>query len=286
MRYRLIAIAVLLLGFSARAATTTQTSQPVLPKVTVTLDKFPNAPGFQLLQCTVTAGERRFAMTYGLFVPAVYFSSKDPFPLVTTLHNRYAIGLGGRNLCGEGFGKHLFEENWIDNGPGMPKNPILIRKMVRFIGLAPQCPPGCAWETWPMPQVIDQLIAELGKEARIDDDRLYLTGFSYGGTCTWAIAEMMPDRFAAIVPISGRATAEPARTVETLRHLPIWLAAGTQDWALPHCQQMNDALAAGKHPSFVYREIKDGTHFCYPTIYTDPKFWEWLLAQRRSQRPK
>jgi predicted peptidase len=134
----------------------------------------------------------------------------------------------------------------------------------------------------PMPEILSKLISEVGKLYRTDETRVYLTGFSYGGTCTWQIAEQIPDRFAAIVPISARAMEDPAKTARILKDVAVYTGCGTAEWSMPMCKQMRDAFEASGHPRFVYRQFEGGTHWSYPLIYTDPEFWKWLLAQRRT----
>ena len=133
-----------------------------------------------------------------------------------------------------------------------------------------------------MPQIVAGLVDAIAAKYRIDQQREYLTGFSYGGTCTWRIAEQVPDQFAAIVPISTRAMRDPPATIDRLWSIPIYLVSGSQEWATPTCKTMADALKSEEHPDYVYRIIEGGNHFSYPEIYQDPRFWDWLFARKRS----
>ena len=46
-------------------------------------------------------------------------------------------------------------------------------------------------------------IARMQKKPKVDLDRLYLTGFSYGGCGSYALAQHFPGMFAAVVPIAA-----------------------------------------------------------------------------------
>lgn len=46
-------------------------------------------------------------------------------------------------------------------------------------------------------------IARMQKKPRVDLNRLYLTGFSYGGSGSYAIAQHFPGMFAAVVPVAA-----------------------------------------------------------------------------------
>jgi len=222
-------------------------------------------------------------MSFGLFLPASYFESQEPFPLLITLSTAGARGVGGGRLDAEGMCSY-----WTPEGPRVSENSgkVNIRKTARFIGLAPQCPSKYDWKNQPIPQALSELINELAKTYRIDQDRIYVTGFSYGGTNTWEMAEALPERFAAIAPISGRATANPEQDMERLRNVGIYLAVGSADKPfLPLSERMHEALKATHHPNFVYRVVPNGGHGCYTEVYTDPRFWEWLYAQSRKKNP-
>ena len=71
--------------------------------------------------------------------------------------------------------------------------------------LGPEGPP----DGWPRREgyllaILDETLARY----RVDPDRVYLTGLSYGGFGTWYLASRHPQRFAAIAPIIG-GLAEP-----------------------------------------------------------------------------
>lgn len=253
-------------------------------QIAVALDTkkpLPSAPGYYEVPCNVTVGAKQIPALFGLFLPPNYFKSKDPFPLVVTLHNR-----GETRMTFEGLAQVCTNDQWdTRDGAVRPANPVNLRKDARVIVVAPISPGGMGWEDPAMPRILSELIAQLAKKYRVDEDRVYLTGFSYGGTSTWLIAEQMPQRFAAIVPLSSRATENPAKTVERLKGMPIYLASGDSEWAVPTVAQMAEALKKGGHPDFVFRVIQKGSHWCYPAVYTDPAFWDWLLAKNRKHRP-
>ena len=163
-----------------------------------------------------------------------------------------------------------------------PANPTWPSKGAPFVALIPECPAGFLWENPAMAAVIGQLVERAIDRCHGDRDRICLTGFSYGGSSTWVIASQLPDTFAAIAPIDGRATTRPADTAMKLKRTAIYMVVGGSDKDfLPEAQRMRDALSALPHPNFVSRILPGGNHFCYSMVYTDPLFWDWMLAQRR-----
>lgn len=251
--------------------------------------KLPASPGYFSVETAVQIGQERFPMSLGLFLPPGYFSSRAPFPVVMAIHNRGLEGVGGGEVLGcEGMARLWIQDKWDERDPAtVPQaNSLTLRKSAKFIGITPQCPREHPLEVAPMPMVLAELVNQLGRAYRVDQDRVYLTGFSWGGTHTWMIAEQTPWRWAAIVPMFGKATENPAQTAARLANVPVYLVSGGADpYFTTFCQQMNRALVSAQHPDFVYRVLPQGNHFSYCAVYTDPAFWDWLLSRQRKAQP-
>jgi len=92
--------------------------------------------------------------------------------------------------------------------------------------VAAQCPAGSWWT----PADMLALRNECEERYRVDPARIYGTGISMGATGLWAVATDAPGRFAAIVPICGRA--DPLRA-PALTDVPSWAFHGAQDAVIP-----------------------------------------------------
>jgi predicted peptidase len=90
-----------------------------------------------------------------------------------------------------------------------------------------------------------------------------------------------PDRFAAIVPMSGAADPKDACRIG---HLPAWVFHGELDDQVPirDDRRMVDAVrACGGTPKFtVYPQ---GGHAIWTEAYETPELLAWMLAQRRGK---
>ncbi len=257
-----------------------------LPAVEVTVNTaaLPHSLGFHVIKSKGRIGDREFMLGVGVFLPPCYFKTKERLPIVMTLHNRGQSGCdGGQGATCEGLGM-MMRTNWPDNrtSADLPANPITIRQDARFIGLAPQCPSGFTWASPGMAKLLCSFIDQIVQVYHADDDRVYLTGFSYGASSTWMISLAEPDRFAAIAVLDGRATSNPQRDMAKLKDVAIYLAVGDTDGPFDDAaDRMHQALTNLPHPNFVWQIIKHGNHFSYYAVYRDPNFWQWLLAQRR-----
>ena len=259
------------------------------PTVKVTLNDlhFLKNPGYHVIKATAIVGKQVVPFACGLFLPPAYFKTTEKLPIVISLHTRGNSGAeGGGGLVGEGLGLLIAGGGVDTRGTGeKPKNAIDLPKSAAFIALMPQCPAAHGWDEQPVPQILAEFVTQVAKAARGDEDRVYLTGFSYGGSSTWGVALQIPDRFAAIVPLDGRATRDPMSDVQKLKEVAIYESVGSDDADfIPESARMRDALLSIKHSRFVYHMVQGGNHWCYGSVYTDPQFWKWLFAQRRKSK--
>jgi predicted peptidase len=274
-----------LLACAAFAAETKPAAQIIFNADT----QFPSAPGYKVLKAKARYQGQEFPIACGLFLPASYFKIGRQFPLIVTLHNvinEDGGSDGGPQIVREGLALLLLKPIGSDNRHTgwMPPNPVNVCKDAYFIGLVPQCPKDMDWDRPPMSAVVIALIDEIGKRYRMDQDAVYCTGFSHGGTSSWALAMAYPDRFAAIVPIDGRLGPEPEKAAERLKKVGVWIGYGEYDGEFAkNCQEMYDRLKKGNHPNVQLQVIKGAQHHSYSAVYGWIKFWDWLYAQKRKK---
>lgn len=203
----------------------------------------------------------RVKLDYLIYLPKDY-DKQETWPLLLFLHGS---GERGNDL-----------EKVKMHGP-----PKLIAEGKDFpcIVVSPQCPDGRAWE----PIELAALLDEVERQYNVDPDRIYLTGLSMGGLGTWRLANYIPDRVAAIVPICG--IGEPFWT-KKFTNVPVWTFVGALDEAstVARTQAMIDELVknGGTPKLTIYPEAK---HDAWTQTYNNPEFFEWLFAQKRPESP-
>jgi predicted peptidase len=126
--------------------------------------------------------------------------------------------------------------------------------------------------------ILDQAL----ERHRIDPDRVYLTGLSYGGFGSWYLASRHPRRFAAVAPVVGWGhPALMAPLAET--RMPIWVFAGGRDPAVPvrfFYAGLNELERLG-HDGVRFTTHEDGGHDVWKRIYGGRDLYDWLLSHRR-----
>jgi predicted peptidase len=199
----------------------------------------------------------RVSYEYLLFLPKGYEEHGQRWPLMLFLHG---AGDSGTNMDRV---KILGPPKIVESKPDFP-----------FILVSPQSPVR-SWNLDALNALLDDVIGRY----RVDADRVYLTGASMGGSGTWALALAHPEKFAAIVPVSG--SGNPAEA-KRLIGLPIWAFHGAKDPVVhvERAQEMVNAVkAAGCNARLtIYPEAG---HDAWTQTYNDPDLYAWLLQQKR-----
>ncbi len=90
-------------------------------------------------------------------------------------------------------------------------------------------------------KLVDVAIASLRDRLRVDESRIYATGFSNGAGFTYLLWAERPAIFAAFAPVAGRLRP----SVQPTERKPIFHVAGTEDSTTPFASQQ-EAIEAAK----------------------------------------
>jgi len=232
-------------------------------------------------------------MPYFLYVPPCTPPDATAWPLLLFLHGDHGRTVDDCDSPGVG-------RSAMDYGP--PKlfaNPEQYPLVAgSFVGLAPQCPADHYWfkegnwysNRWSvkMEAALVALIAQVELIVPVDHQRRYLTGCSMGGYGAWEFALVLPDAFAAVVPVSAhfdeRRHDDLARAVACL---PLRVYHSVDDnVCLPHnTALLQQALerAGADRAEMRWVEMPPGReHDADVSAYeADDDLFRWLLVQRR-----
>lgn len=227
---------------------------------------------------TFTLPSSSYPLPYRLFAPQ---GVQGRVPLIVWLHS--TEGRGDDNL------RQL-----------APELQVLVSDRAQRAGpafvLAPQCPSRDKWanrdasfplrpydlSAAPESDAARSTVALIGTLIRthpIDPARIYLMGFSMGGTGTWDMLMRHSEIFAAGVPIVGVADVSRARL---LKSTPAWSFHGELDSTSPvqNGRMMFEALQKAGAPAR-YTEFKGMGHGCVGKALDEPELFGWLFAQHR-----
>jgi dienelactone hydrolase len=112
-----------------------------------------------------------------------------------------------------------------------------------------------AADYWWKPEVarrFDVVLNDVLRRYNVDRDRIYLTGFSNGGTGALYFASLWPQRFAAVVSLmgAGQCNEQVRAGLPNLRNLPLLLVHGADDPRItPDCSTTTQATFTDLHPA-------------------------------------
>ena len=128
------------------------------------------------------------------------------------------------------------------------------------------------------------ILDQVEEQFRVDADRVYLTGISYGGFGTWHIAARHPERFAAIAPVVGYGHPDGVESIAAHR-LPVWCFVGGRDMVVEpryFYPAMNRLQELG-HTGIRLTTHEDMGHDAWVRVYGGQDLYDWLLEQRRGE---
>lgn len=205
-------------------------------------------------------------LPYRLFVPPNYLPA-NKYPLVLFLHGAGERGKDNRlQLTGQ-IGELVFV-----SAVNQSKHPCFM--------VAPQCPLNIEWTDSTVRGQVFGILTQLQNEFNVDQDRLYITGLSLGGTGTWDYVTRETNVFAAAVPMSAVGASGRAKQIS---QMPTWTfhAANDPQVSVSESDDMISALKnAGGNP--VYTKYQTGGHAIWTTAYNTPVLVDWVMAQKRS----
>jgi predicted peptidase len=221
-----------------------------------------------------------YALPYRLFVPAGYDSTQR-YPLVLYLHG---WGVAGDDNVRQ-LTTHVAE---LVSPKRQAKTPAFV--------LVPQCPKTDEWvnrhDKPPFrnydqskikeslaSELVFEILAQVKKTYSVDERRIYVTGYSMGGSGTWDFVTRHPGVFAAAVPVTG--VNDPNRA-EVIKTLAVWAFHGEKDPVSPasNTRQMVERLRSLGAP-VRYTELASVGHDSDRAAYFDDAVYTWLFAQSK-----
>jgi pimeloyl-ACP methyl ester carboxylesterase len=108
------------------------------------------------------------------------------------------------------------------------------------------------WWTSESARRFDAVFNDVVQRYNVDRDRIYITGFSNGGTGSLYFASLWPQRFAAVVTLmgAGQCNEQVKAGLGNVRNLPLLLVHGENDPIItPDCSTATEAALNDLHPA-------------------------------------
>lgn len=172
---------------------------------------------------------------------------------------------------------------------GEDLNKLLPYGVLRYLGnggkldaivIAPQCPGESHWaDDNREEKKLVQFVPEMTEKYNIDTNRMYLTGLSMGGRCSWKLALAMPGTFAAMLVVCGRTN---TYEFETLNNMPIWMFHGARDSTVSYDREIVKYILPTLHEkNYEYYKLTvfpTMSHEIWNTVYDRVDVYDWMLS--------
>ena len=227
-----------------------------------------------------------FRMNFRLLFPDNYDPEQSQkYPLIILLHGLGEAGMRGGEERFPPYAtsniRYWNNDHSLFNGgkahlEAVKQEPSHPRAFPGFV-LVPQN--NASWDNAAQDDVL-AILDQLLKLHHIDANRVYLHGYSNGGSGVWSLADKRPDLFAAILPISW---VNERITVAKLIHMPIWHFQGEYDtypqaaWAREIQKELRDAGATPR-----YTEYANAGHGIWDKAFAEPDFFSWMLSKNKT----
>lgn len=192
---------------------------------------------------------------YSLYVPESYAAERE-WPLIVCLHGAHGQGR-----------EHL----WTWMRPA---------KSAAYLLVAPNSL-DFTWSILHPPRDVDSVSAileEVGRNYRIDRQRLFLTGLSDGGTFSYLLALLRPELFAGVAPVAAELSqvADPLLRQGVGRSVPLRVIHGALDHIFPvQTVRSTCDLLARLGYEIDYDELPEWGH-AYPYQINEQRLLPWF----------
>jgi glyoxylase-like metal-dependent hydrolase (beta-lactamase superfamily II) len=173
------------------------------------------------------------ALPYRYFEPSLQSNSTAKLPVILYLHGENERGTDNEIQITSTECATIWAEP-----DHLARNPVYI--------LAPQAPAGSDWINEPVYSNVVRLLKQfIDSHPDIDSKRIYIVGFSMGGTGVWNMILKNPALFAAAMPISGNADSFLGNfdAFAALKNMPVLVVHSIDDPVSP-VSGSNNAIAA------------------------------------------
>ena len=202
------------------------------------------------------------------------------YPLIITLHNSTRIGTDNSSQL-EPLARIWLEENNRTKYPAFVVAPQFATRATTYTFDQQRQIPTSKPQP-PLLAILD-LIDTLKKTHNIDENRIYLVGYSMGGSSVIDLLNIKPSMFAAAVAI---ASVPQFENTEKLQGVPIWLIHGSDDIENPFAgsAQLYKAISEQQKTRFWIFEHRTHNNILSPALL-GTVIPEWLFNKTRPTAP-
>lgn len=214
------------------------------------------------------------SIPYRLLLPKQK-NSQEKYPLVITFHNSTRVGTDNENQL-EPFAKIWLRDEIRNKYPCYVLAPQFSKRSSNYEtnaqGILVSKPSEDVF-------TLTKLIEQIGKEhSDVDQNRIYLVGYSMGASTAQNLMRIEPDKFAAMVSV---AAVPDLSAIDKFKNKNIWLIHGEKDDDNPYTGSvvLYQKLKGNKNLIFTTFTYLHHNNIVIPFLAND-EIPKWLFTQR------
>ena len=146
--------------------------------------------------------------------------------------------------------------------------------------------PVCQTPIWNV-DILNHMLEDIIKDFAVDENKIYLTGYSMGAFGTWNWVFQNPEKFAAISPIAGCVNQSDMKRMWRVRNIPTWIIHGEKDAVVDKACN-NEALKqlkvyAGDPKFTIYPGVGHKLVDVWGKTLKNDDWYAWMLDQSRDK---
>lgn len=258
----------------------------------ITVQNSQSLSGMQLLTNFHYNQNNGGQMDYYVYYPEDYDRYPENRPVLISIHGAAERAGSPTAIIGDQLGGGS-PANLINHGAALPMM-IFSPHQQSFIG-------GVYNQTWNI-KVLKEFVEHVKNTYSVDEERIFITGFSNGAQAAWQYAVDYPEDVAALVAVSGRTdligqsfnvNLQDAPNACRLSGIPIQVFHGSSDVIInkAHSQDMVNAIGQCNPtpvPPVNFTLISGMDHdgarpFVYSNITGADNIYDWMLQAKGSQ---
>lgn len=243
-------------------------------------------------QVLITEGlSRKVVDAYWLYLPRNYDPGKH-WPVILFLQGGLGVSPNPQTCKEDGPSKFaLLYSDKIEDKTLVSDTFIIINPHMR-VG------PSEKRQWYQFPATLEQIVDDVVARYSGDTNRIYLTGLSRGGIGAWNLAKQLPEKFAAMIPISGRINCKI--DCDKIAGLPMWIIHNTRDPTVDfeyssesveyldmnfnkpfyklNSMDPSSTLVSATH---IFSALDRDGHDAWNEAYASPSLYIWMLDKTR-----
>jgi len=228
---------------------------------------------------------------YWLYLPRTYVSEKD-WPIILFLQGGYGSSPNPRTSKEDGPAKYAIDK------PGDVELAHYVKDSFIIINPHMKVGPSAERQWYQHAEQLIQILDEVTQQYSGDRQRLYLTGLSRGGHGSWELVKKFPDKFAAMIQISGRITCRSG--CDKIASIPMWIVHNTGDEVVEYEYAENAVIFFKSdlgisfarigntsltnvqlNSSHIFTSFDNNGHDAWNRAYTSVDLYRWLLSKKK-----